>query len=178
VAEIVVRLVRVDDAEVIARMWEALVSYHRELDPDLPPAAPNGARRYARRIVDRLADPFTRALIAEIDGQPVGYILGVVADFTPEIFDQEPSGFLADIYVDEQHRRSGVGKALVDQLAAWFVSRGLAYFEWHVAARNPAGVAFWQAVGGRSVMIRMRADLDSYDSERTPSDDPTTLSDQ
>lgn len=177
-AEIVVRLVRPDDVDIIARMWDSLVTYHRELDSDLPPAAPNGARRYARRIVDRLADPFTRALIAEIDGKPVGYVLGMVADFTPEIFDQEPSGFLADIYVDDQYRRFGVGKALVDALAAWFTSRGLAYFEWHVAARNPAGMAFWKAIGGRSVMIRMRADLDGYNSERTLGDDPTALSDQ
>ncbi|NDJ60639.1 MAG: GNAT family N-acetyltransferase, partial [Chloroflexi bacterium] len=63
------------------------------------------------------------------------------------------------IYVDTAHRRYGVGRALVTALRAWFHERGLRHFEWHVAAHNPAGIAFWRALGGRSVLLRMRADV-------------------
>jgi len=159
VAEIIIRPANAHDADAVAAMWETLVDYHVDLDPYLPSAAPNGARRYARRLLERVQDPLTQVLIAEVNGVAAGYILGVIIDLAPEMFVQEPSGFLADIFVAESFRRCGVGQALVDSLSMWFKGRGLGYFEWHVAARNAAGVAFWQKMGGREVMIRMRKDL-------------------
>lgn len=158
--KVVIRPAAPADIDAVAHLWESLVEHHRALDGDLPPAAPNGAQRYARRLIDRLDDPMTRVLIAELDGRVVGYVLGVIVDLAPEMFAQEASGFLADIYVEQDVRGQGVGRALVDDLSAWFRSHGLRYFEWHVAAHNDAGIAFWQAMGGRSVMLRMRADLE------------------
>ena len=173
-AEVVIRVAVEGDIDAIARLWEALVAYHRELDLDLPPAAFNGARRYARRLIERLHDPLARVLVAEVDGRVVGYVLGVVVDLAPEMFEQEPSGFLADIYVDEAQRGTGVGRALVQTLVAWFKSRGMRYYEWHVATRNDAGLAFWRAMGGRDVMLRMRADLedDEHDAPALPDEQP------
>ena len=157
--KIIIRLVQPDDIDAVARLWEALVEYHRQLDSDLPPAAPQGARRYARRLIERIDDPMSRVLVAQVDGEVVGYVLGVVVDLAPEMFAQDASGFLADIFVDEAYRRAGVGKALVGALTDWFREKKLHYFEWHVAARNEAGLAFWRSFGGREVMLRMRAEL-------------------
>lgn len=154
-----IRSARPDDIDAVAKLWQDLVLYHHRLDASLPPAAPQGARRYARRLVDRLDDPMSRVFVAEDSGSVVGYVLGVVVDLAPEMFAQEPSGFLADIYVAESHRRRGIGRALVDSLRAWFASQGLGYFEWHVAALNEESIAFWRSVGGRDVMLRMRAEL-------------------
>lgn len=156
-----IRLAEAEDIDAVAQLWEALVAYHRDLDDSLPPAAPQGARRYARRLFDRLDDPMARVLVADLDGQVVGYVLGVIVDLAPEMFAQDASGFLADIYVDAAHRRAGIGTALVAALTAWFREKGLRYFEWHVAARNEDSLAFWRSVGGREVMLRMRAALDA-----------------
>ncbi|MEO8397360.1 MAG: GNAT family N-acetyltransferase [Chloroflexota bacterium] len=157
----VIRLLKSEDVDAVAQLWEALVAHHRELDASLPPAAPQGARRYARRLIDRLEDRMSRVLVAEVDGKVVGYVLGVVVDLAPEMFSQEPSGFLADIYVDADYRRAGVGRALVEGLTAWFHEKGLSYYEWHVAARNEDSLAFWRSLGGREVMLRMRAEVDN-----------------
>lgn len=165
VAQITVRPAKAGDIDAIARLWEALVNYHRALDEDLPPATPQGSMRYARRLIDHLDDTMARVLVAELDGKVIGYVLGVVVDLAPDMFAQGASGFLADIYVDTQHRRSGVGRALVQALGEWFKEKGLSYFEWHAAVRNPDGVAFWRAMGGREVMLRMRADLISVDTQ-------------
>lgn len=159
VAEVVVRQASDSDSDTISEMWLDLVAYHRELDPDLPAAARGGEYRYVRRILDRLDDPFMCCLIAELDGIPVGYILGMVVDLMPDIFDQRPGGFLADIYVEPDARRGGVGRALVNALKVWFQQQGVQHFDWHVAARNTAGQAFWRSVGGRDVMIRMHAEV-------------------
>ncbi|MCC6801472.1 MAG: GNAT family N-acetyltransferase [Anaerolineae bacterium] len=158
--QVIIRKAQPEDIDTVARLWESLVAYHGRLDPDLPPAAPQGSRRYARRLLDRIDDPMSRVLVTEVDGKVVGYVLGVIVDLAPEMFDQEPSGFLADLYVEEAYRRSGLGRGLVIELASWFREKGVRYFEWHVAARNAESVAFWRSLGGRDVMLRMRADLD------------------
>lgn len=164
VAQVKIRLLCSGDVEAVAHLWGSLVEYHRTLDSSLPPAAPQGARRYARRLADRLEDPMSRVLVAEVEGKVVGYVLGVVVDLAPEMFAQEPSGFLADIFVEEAFRHQGVGKALVAGLTDWFHEKGLRYYEWHVAARNTESLAFWERLGGREVMLRMRAEVDRTDN--------------
>lgn len=157
--DVLIRPAAEADAAAVARMWEQLVEYHRQLDGDLPSATLDGAQRYAKSLVERVHDSHTCTYVAEANGQLIGYVLGVIVDFPPEMFQQPPSGFLADIYVESAYRRSGVGKALVDALTAWFKAHGLTFYEWHVAARNESALAFWREMGGRDVLIRMRADL-------------------
>ncbi|MBC8098511.1 MAG: GNAT family N-acetyltransferase, partial [Armatimonadetes bacterium] len=142
-------------------LWEQLVAYHQALDPDLPAAAPNGGTLYTRRLIDRLDDPQTRVLVAVLDdGRVVGYALAVLIDLSPEMFIQVSSGFIADLFVDAACRGQGIGRALVMALRAWFAECGVQHFEWFVAAHNPAGRAFWQAMGGREIMLRMRVTLE------------------
>jgi GNAT superfamily N-acetyltransferase len=148
------------DAEAIGQMWSELVDYHRELDSNLPVAAENGVRRYAQLLVQRLDDPYTRVFIAEDQGKPVGFVLGMIVDLVPDIFAQEPCGFLADIYVQPDYRRRGIGHGLVNAIVAWFKERGASYFDWQVASLNADGIAFWRALGGRDLMVRMRADVE------------------
>ncbi len=158
-ADLIIRPVTEDDADSLADMWLALVSYHQSLDHNLPGAARGGEHRYVRRILERLDDAYTCALMAEVNGQPVGFALGMIVDLMGDIFAQEPGGFLADIYVEPSHRRAGVGRALVESLKDWFQERKVTYFDWHVASANQEGLAFWRSVGGQDVMLRMRADL-------------------
>lgn len=158
-AEVLIRPVTNADADALAELWLALVAYHQNLDPALPPAARGGEHRYVRRLLDRLDDPFTCVFVAEVDSRVVGYILGMVVDLMPDIFDQRPGGFLADIFVESDVRRQGVGRMLVEALKTWFREQGVDHFDWHVAAQNTSGIAFWRSVGGRDVMLRMRADF-------------------
>lgn len=159
VAEVIIRPVNKGDTDAIAEMWLALVAYHTSLTAQLPSAAPGGEHRYVRRIMERLDDPYTCALVAELDGQVAGFVLGMVIDLMPDIFDQRPSGFLADIYVEPYARRHGLGSALVNHLTDWFRVSGIHTFDLHVASDNPEGIAFWRSIGGRDIMIRMRADV-------------------
>lgn len=163
--EVTIRPAAVTDADAIADLWQSLVDFHCALDDDLPGAAHNGAKRYARRLVQRLDDPFTRALVAEQEGRVIGYVLGMVIDLVPDVFDQEPAGFLADIFVHPDFRRAGIGRSLVNAWLDWLRGRQVRYFDWHVAAKNQEALAFWRAIGGRDVMIRMRADLSLKDDE-------------
>lgn len=147
------------DSVAIGKLWEKLVAYHQALDMDMPRATAQGASLYARSLSDRLDDSHTRVFVAEEDGRVVGYVLGVVVDLLPEMFEQEAGGFLADIFVEDAYRGRGIGTALVDTLVDWFRQKGLRHYEWHVAANNTEALAFWEKVGGRNWQIRMRASI-------------------
>jgi GNAT superfamily N-acetyltransferase len=158
------------DADDIARLWETLVEYHYRLDPSLPQAAAEGGYRYALRLIDRMDDTHTRVFVAEENGEIVGYVLAMIIDLAPEMFTQEYSGFLADIFVEERFRQQGIGRQLVNAVQQWFAECGVSYFEWYVASKNPTGMAFWHSMGGRDVLIRMRTEVDpsSPMSSETP----------
>jgi ribosomal protein S18 acetylase RimI-like enzyme len=140
-------------------LWEKLVIYHRDLDQDMPKATHNGAELYGQNLRSRLNDSHTRVFVAEEDGRVVAYVLGVIVDLLPEIFEQELSGFLADIYVAEAYRGHGIGRGLVEALATWFQDQGVRYFDWHVAAANQDALAFWESIGARPTQIRMRVEI-------------------
>jgi ribosomal protein S18 acetylase RimI-like enzyme len=145
-----------EDIEAVGSLWERLVAHHVALDARLPVGIASGGRRYARRLYDRLSDDYACLLVAVQDERVIGFVLGMIVDLMPDLFEQEVSGFLADIFVEPEMREQGIGRALVQTLAEWFAGRGVQHFEWHVAARNESAVAFWEAIGGEAVMLRMR----------------------
>lgn len=155
-----IRPVEPGDEAAIARLWQALSDYHVRLDPRLPIPVKGAAERYAARLVERRADPTSRAYVAEVSGEVVGYALGAVVDLHPDLFRRVESGYIADIYVDARHRRQGLARALVAALRDWFVSCGVTHIEWQVAAANTAGLRFWEAIGGLATTVRMRLELD------------------
>ena len=152
------------DAVAIGRLWAQLVAHHHALNTAMPRATINGAQLYGRSLSDRLEDSHTQVFVAETGGRVVGYVLGVVVDLLPEMFEQQAGGFLADIYVEAGWRRQGHGRALVAALTDWFRQRGLTYYEWHVPASNPDAVSFWRSMGGAPWQIRMRAGLTESES--------------
>jgi len=152
-----IRLAEASDAERIGELWSEMVAYHAELDAQTFRPAERGAELYARGILDRLNDPQARVLVLEMDGEVAGFINGVVADITTEMFMPLRCGLLADIYLRAAYRRRGFGRQLVERLALWFRSQGVDHFEWHVSARNQAALAFWRSIGAETTMLRMRA---------------------
>ncbi|MCL4256632.1 MAG: GNAT family N-acetyltransferase, partial [Anaerolineae bacterium] len=121
--------------------------------------ATDGGELYANRMASLLDDSYHQLLVADHNGQLVGFVLGMIADYMPEIFLPETTGFLADIFVDEIYRGVGVGKKLVSGLSAWFKSRGIMTMEWYVASENAPARAFWEHIGGKSLIIRMQLTL-------------------
>lgn len=154
-----IRLAQEKDAGRIGELWEAMVRYHAQFDAATFRAAENGAGLYSLSVLDRLHDPTARILVAEEGDDIVGYVSGIIADITTEMFEPLRCGLLADIYVAEAHRRRGLGRQLVERLCLWFRDQNVAHFEWHVSAKNQEAVAFWNAFGGEITILRMRAQI-------------------
>jgi ribosomal protein S18 acetylase RimI-like enzyme len=87
-----------------------------------------------------------RALIAERDGQPVGYALFYQAYDT----DHAARGlYLQDLYVVAEARRQGAGRALMAAVARACQADGGRYVFWNALPKNRAGLAFYRAIGAR-----------------------------
>jgi GNAT superfamily N-acetyltransferase len=90
--------------------------------------------------------PRFHVLIAEQDGQAVGYALYYPAYDT----DHAARGFyLQDLYVRPEARRRGIGRALMAAVARACETDGGRYLFWNALERNRAGRAFYHRIGAR-----------------------------
>jgi GNAT superfamily N-acetyltransferase len=59
--------------------------------------------------------------------------------------------YLEDLYVREQYRGRGYGKAMLEHLAAICVERGYGRFQWWVLDWNEPSIEFYRAMGAVSM---------------------------
>jgi GNAT superfamily N-acetyltransferase len=78
-------------------------------------------------------------------GEPVGFALFFHSYST---FMGKPGIYLEDLFVDEEHRGKGYGKALLAHLAKLAKERDCGRLEWAVLNWNEASVNFFRALGG------------------------------
>jgi len=92
--------------------------------------------------------PAAEAVIAERDGQAVGFAL-FFANFST--WTGRRGLYLEDLYVTPAARGAGVGKALLIHLAGIARDRGWARFEWSVLDWNTPAVEFYRAMGAQAM---------------------------
>ncbi|MEO0061513.1 MAG: hypothetical protein RLZZ08_73 [Pseudomonadota bacterium] len=90
--------------------------------------------------------PYAEVVIAEQDGVPQGFAL-FFHNFST--FEGRPGLYLEDLFVRPAARGQGVGKALLQHLAALAVERDCARFEWWVLDWNETAIGFYQSIGAR-----------------------------
>ena len=90
------------------------------------------------------APPRVFAMIVEDQGRPIGLALYY---FNFSTFMAQPGLYLEDIFLMEEHRGRGIGKAIFRELAARALDQGCARMEWSVLDWNAPSVAFYRALG-------------------------------
>jgi GNAT superfamily N-acetyltransferase len=91
-------------------------------------------------------DPTAEAVIAELDGVPVAFAL-FFRTFSTWLC--RPGLWLEDLYVSAQHRRAGVGRALLGHLAAVALERGYGRLEWTALHWNEPALRFYDSLGAQ-----------------------------
>jgi hypothetical protein len=88
--------------------------------------------------------PSAEVLVAEVDGEIVGFAL-----FFPTFstFLARRGIWLEDLYVRPAHRGRGVGARLLRAVAALAVERRCGRFEWAVLDWNAPAIAFYERMG-------------------------------
>jgi len=144
-----VRGARAQDLDVVAALWTLLAEHHSGLPALAPAPGAGGAVRDHLGVLLRDAD--AALLVAERDGAIVGFGVARVLR-RPPLFAETARGEIEALYVREEQRRSGVGRALADAMLGWLASRELRRVALQVATRNREGQGFWRALGFRPSM--------------------------
>jgi GNAT superfamily N-acetyltransferase len=88
------------------------------------------------------------ALIVEAGGEPVGYALFYT---TFSSFECRGGIWLEDLYVKPEHRRGGVGRKVLEHLAAIALERDHARLEWVALDWNEPALNFYAKLGARTL---------------------------
>lgn len=91
---------------------------------------------------------FARAKIAELDGEPVGWM---VYWCTFSTFLGKSGIFLEDLYVSPKHRRKGIGTAMLQYLAKRVVETGCGRLEWACQDWNAPTIRFYKSFGAKAM---------------------------
>jgi GNAT superfamily N-acetyltransferase len=92
--------------------------------------------------------PRAHALIADLDGQPVGFALWY---FRFSSFACRSSLFVEDVFVTPAHRGEGIGRAIFANLARRASTDESGRMEWQVLDWNAPSIAFYRGLGARPV---------------------------
>jgi GNAT superfamily N-acetyltransferase len=88
--------------------------------------------------------PFFECLIADCDGQPAGFAFYF---FDYSTWMGRPGIYLEDLFVDPGVRGHGIGKALLQRVAAIALEKGCARLKWEVLDWNTPAIDFYRAMG-------------------------------
>ncbi len=92
--------------------------------------------------------PKAFALIAEINNAPVGFALYF---FNYSTFLGRHGLYLEDLFVPEEQRGHGVGKALLSRLAQIAVKNECGRMEWSVLNWNAPAIEFYKSLGAQAM---------------------------
>jgi ribosomal protein S18 acetylase RimI-like enzyme len=152
----VIRPATADDVPALQSLWR---EYAAEI-PDLPYRDDD-----VNEELEEIADLVGIVLVAERDGDAVGFALG------------RPTGEkvtkLRDLYVRPDARRSGVAAELVRELAAQAGAAGAEVIELDVLASNTDARAIYERWGFKPVQLRLGVPLPELQKRLVPSEGPT-----
>jgi GNAT superfamily N-acetyltransferase len=124
------------DIPQILTFIRALAAYERA--PDAVTATEEGLER------DGFGpNPFYFCLMAECDGRAAGFALYF---FNYSTWLGRPGIYLEDLFVEPELRGRGIGKALLERVAAIAVEKGCMRLEWAVLDWNTPAIEFYRAM--------------------------------
>ena len=127
------------DEALVHRFVQGLAAYEK-----LPQLAVASEADFRRALFDTPQRAWV--MLVELDGQPVGMALYY---FVFSTFTGRPGLYLEDIFLEQQVRGQGIGRAIFRELATRAVAQGCTRMDWSVLDWNAPAIAFYQSLGGR-----------------------------
>lgn len=152
-----IRKAKQNDIDAIVKLNEQLADYHRKIDKYYKPSSETrkSFRKYISEIIRKRN---IRILIAETDNKIVGYFIGKIEKAKPFTAPKK-IGKISEAFVEEEFRKSGIGRMMFDELIRWFNKNKIKHIELSVDSRNKIGIKAWQKFGFKEFMKKMRLDL-------------------
>lgn len=148
------------DIPTLGRLGALLVRTHHDLDPERFIAATPGTEKgYGAFLGTQLDEPSAIILVAERDGEVIGYTYSGV-EGNDYMSLRGPAGVMYDIVVDPAHRKQGVGRMLLGATLDALKARGAPRAVLSTAERNAPAQRLFESSRFRRTMIEMTRELD------------------
>jgi GNAT superfamily N-acetyltransferase len=141
VAGLVIRPAEEADTPLILRFIRDLAEYERLRHEAV--ATEEDLRRHL--FGER---PAAEVLLAEVEGEPVGFALFFTSFST---FLGRPGLYLEDLFVSPEWRGRGIGRRMLAHLARITRDRGYGRLEWWVLDWNESAIGFYRGLGARAM---------------------------
>ncbi|WIG96065.1 GNAT family N-acetyltransferase [Myxococcus sp. SDU36] len=151
---VTLRPARPSDEPALGRMGAALARQHHAFDTArfmLPDDVESGYRWWLGREAKK---PDAVVLVAELDGEVVGYAYGRVEGVDWNALLDRSGGF-HDLWVEAQARGAGVGVLLAEEMMKRLTALGVPRVVLHTAARNATAQRLFAKLGWRPTMVEM-----------------------
>jgi len=149
-----------EDQKELGRMAGALVRMHHALDPQRFFLVEPIEEGYGRWLVRTSKSDKSIMIVAESAGTVVGYAWATLEE-RDWMMLLDACAALQDIWVDEDARRHGVARALLERVAERAAARGAPRLVLSTAAKNETAQRFFESMGFRRTMIEMTRELTS-----------------
>lgn len=151
-----IRAATAEDVPGVLPLVRALCDLHTAGDAERFAVRPDVLERYAKWLPERAADPRSVFVVAE--HPKVRGIAGfAVCTIEPEvpIFWIPECGWIHDVFVVPEARRTGIARGLVREVCARFGALGVKQVRLHTAAFNDTARAVFGAEGFRPCVVEM-----------------------
>ena len=156
-----IRPAAVSDFKRLCKLFEELDEFHRRGRPDLF-VKPDGPTRELAEIESQIAGPNSTILVAEDSTFPHLIELAAILIRETQALPFQPARRIAEVThltVAKHARRHGVGRALMSEASQWAAAQGIAAMELGVHELNAGTIAFYEALGFRTVTRRLSMHL-------------------
>lgn len=156
------------ELEEIEPLWNALREHHSSVTPDLGAPRPRGEswQRRRRQYAGWLEGSDAFLLLAERDGDRVGYAMVQVREGSPTWPLSERAGEIETLSVLPGERGRGTGSALLEAVREELRSHGITELSLHVMHTNSDAMRFYERHGFKTYAIWVRSNGSGEDSSR------------
>jgi ribosomal protein S18 acetylase RimI-like enzyme len=155
--DVTIRKAKRSDIEKLAQLKLQLQQHCEESNSLIWQMTKEGAALLKQKVSDDLDNVNGHVLVAELDGEIIGFAYGEIShrtDYSPGIV-----GSISTVYVDRKARRKGVGTLLVRQICEFFESEVIEDVTLRYVVGNKEAEIFWSKLGFNPVITTAKTGL-------------------
>jgi ribosomal protein S18 acetylase RimI-like enzyme len=149
-----VRAVNQTELQRVIQLWKSFMDDPSAIDKPLPTHEEN-TKKQAQFLQELIRQDPRQVLVADREGELIGYVAYEIEQKAP-IEMQQKRSFVHDLYVEPDHRRTGVGRSLLQACLDVIKSAGPHQVRIAVWVRNGKAIELYRAMGFTDHLLVMR----------------------
>ena len=141
----------------VVKLWGKLSDYHKNFDDYMMPSS--YWKEYMREYFENDIDKQNRiTFIAKNKNKYVGFIKAEIRT-APEMFGGFKTGYISEVFVNEDERGNGLALSLMEKAFEWFKTKDVESIRLNVNSQNIRAIRFYERLGFKEVNKTLRLDI-------------------